>query len=44
MRHGSSISGTWVLIRPDGYVALVTADLAAVESYLDQAGSHRPQN
>ncbi|MET8144347.1 FAD-dependent oxidoreductase [Sphaerisporangium sp. NPDC005288] len=35
--------GDWVLIRPDGYVALVTADLTTVESYLNQAGMHRPQ-
>jgi 2-polyprenyl-6-methoxyphenol hydroxylase-like FAD-dependent oxidoreductase len=30
--------GQWVLVRPDGYVAIVTADLAAVESYLGNAG------
>ncbi|MEU7858676.1 hypothetical protein [Nonomuraea sp. NPDC049141] len=36
--------GDWVLIRPDGYVALVTADRTTVESYLDQAGLHRPQS
>lgn len=36
--------GDWVLIRPDGYVALVTAELTTVESYLDQAGLHRPRS
>jgi hypothetical protein len=34
----------WVLIRPDGYIARVSADPAVVESYLDQAGLHRPQS
>ncbi|MFI7131507.1 hypothetical protein ACIBQ1_37925 [Nonomuraea sp. NPDC050153] len=34
----------WVLIRPDGYVALVTADLATVGSYLDRAGLRRSQS
>jgi hypothetical protein len=36
--------GDWVLIRPDGYVALVTADVATVESYLDQVGLRPPQS
>ncbi|GIH19307.1 FAD-dependent oxidoreductase [Rugosimonospora africana] len=36
--------GDWVLVRPDGYVALVTADFVTVESYLDRVGLFQPRN
>ncbi|MEU7696419.1 FAD-dependent oxidoreductase [Microbispora hainanensis] len=29
------VSGEWVLVRPDGYVAAVTADLDVVDAYLE---------
>ncbi|WP_431933524.1 FAD-dependent oxidoreductase [Nonomuraea jabiensis] len=36
--------GDWVLIRPDGYIALTSTDPADVETYLDQVGLRRSQS
>ncbi|MEV4580441.1 FAD-dependent monooxygenase [Nonomuraea jabiensis] len=33
--------GDWVLIRPDGYIALTSTDPTDIEIYLDQAGLRR---
>jgi 2-polyprenyl-6-methoxyphenol hydroxylase-like FAD-dependent oxidoreductase len=37
--HLSMAPGEWRLVRPDGYLALTTTDLGAIETYLDKHGA-----